>query len=317
MSSTVSSHLTVLLDETVEALAVREGGSYIDGTLGGGGHAAAILARAGEHGRLLGIDRDAHALVRAGERLASVPGTKVLAHGAHGELEELAQANGFAAVDGILLDTGVSSDQLDTPERGFSFRLDGPLDMRMDGERGESAAELLVRLSESELTELLWRLGEEPRARRIARAIVAEQSKEPITGTLRLARIVEAAVGGRGGARHPATRVFQALRMEVNQELEELKRALEAGIRLLVEGGRLAVITFESLSDRVVKQCFTAHVGRWVALQEGGECREGLEPAVEWIVKRPVQAGAVEVANNARARTAKLRVVRRGELRYT
>ncbi len=303
-------HQPVLLHETLAVLAVVPGGSYIDGTLGSAGHAAALLERAGSTGRLLGIDRDTAALERATARLAQVPGFKRIVHGTHGAIDQLAKAHDFTSVDGILLDLGVSSDQLDTAERGFSFRLDGPLDMRMDPTRGEAAADLLARVDERELAELLWRLGEEPRARRIARAIMYARQRTPLVGTLQLAQVVEQAIGG-GGPRHPATRVFQALRMAVNHEMEELRQALEAGLWLLKSGGRMAVITFESLTDRVVKQVFAAHVGRWVALQEGGQRHEGLEPQTEWIVKRPLVAAAPELAQNPRARTAKLRAVGR------
>ena len=304
-------HLSVLLQETVDALAVVPGGSYIDGTLGGAGHASEILKRAGPAGRLLGIDRDAEALGRAAARLAAVPGEKVLAHGTHGEVRRLAAANGFAGVDGMLLDLGVSSEQLDTPGRGFSFRLEGPLDMRMDPTRGESAAELIARLEADELAEVLRRLGEEPQARRVAQAIVRARAESPILTTGRLAGVVSEALGGRKGPRHPATRVFQALRMAVNRELEELEQALEDGLELLKPGGRLAVITFESLSDRLVKQRFAAHAGRWVSLQQGGERWEGEWPAVTKVTRHAVEAGADEVAANPRARSAKLRAVQR------
>ncbi len=306
-------HLSVLLQETVEALAVVPGGSYIDGTLGGAGHALEVLRRAGPTGRLLGIDRDPEALERSAMRLAVLSGEKVLAHGTHGEVRRLAEANGFAAVNGMLLDLGVSSDQLDTPGRGFSFRLEGPLDMRMDPTRGESAAALLARLDVQSLADLLRRLGEEPQARRIAQAIVREREKAPIVTTGRLAEVVSAALGGRKGPRHPATRVFQALRMAVNGELEELEQALEDGLRLLKPGGRLAVITFESLTDRLVKQCFAAHAGKWVSLQQGGERWEGVLPAVKRVTRHPLEAGPDEVEANPRARTAKLRVVERCE----
>lgn len=307
-------HLSVLLQETVDALAVVPGGSYIDGTLGGAGHAAEVLRRAGPTGRLLGIDRDPEALARSAIRLAEVPGEKRLAHGAHGEIGRLAEANGFAGVDGILLDLGVSSDQLDTPGRGFSFRLDGPLDMRMDPTCGESAADLIARAEAQPLAELFRRLGEEPQARRIAQAIVRERERSPISTTGRLAEVVSRALGGRKGPRHPATRVFQALRMAVNRELEELAQALEDGLRLLKPDGRMAVITFESLTDRAVKQFFAAHAGKWVSLQQGGERWEGERPAVEKVTRHPVEPGPDEVDANPRARSAKLRAVRRCEI---
>ena len=306
-------HLSVMLQETLEALAVVPGGSYIDGTLGGAGHAYVILKRAGPTGRLLGIDRDTAALERSAARLEALSGEKVLAHGVHGELRRLAESNGFAAVDGVLLDLGVSSDQLDTPGRGFSFRLDGPLDMRMDPTRGESAADLLAQLDVQSLADIFRRLGEEPQARRIAQAVLRAREQSPITTTGRLAEVVTGALGGRTGPRHPATRVFQALRMAVNRELENQERALEEGLRLLKPGGRMAVITFESLTDRLVKQRFAAHTGRWVSLQQGGERWDGELPAVTKVTRHPLEAGEAERAANPRARSAKLRAVQRCE----
>ncbi len=311
--SEVFMHQSVLLRETVEALAVVPGGSYIDGTLGNGGHACEILRRAGAGGRLMGIDRDREALRRAAGLLANLPGQKVLAHGRHGGIRALADANGFAEVDGIVLDLGVSSEQLDAPGRGFSFMADGPLDMRMDQSEGESAAELLARLEAEELAEILTRLGEEPQARRIAGAIVRERARGAIVTTARLAETVSRAAGGRKGPRHPATRVFQALRMAVNREMEELEQALDDGLRLLRPGGRMAVITFESLSDRLVKRFFAAHVGRWVSLEQGGERWEGALPAADKVTRKAVRAGAEEIRDNPRARSAKLRAVERSQ----
>ncbi len=305
-------HIQVLLEETIEALAPRPGCVYIDGTLGQAGHASAVMRRAGATGRFLGIDRDPEALVRARANLAreGVPGEHILVQGAHGEIEALAKANGFEQVDAILLDLGVSSDQLDTPERGFSFRNDGPLDMRMRNDAGETAAELLARLSVAEMSELFRTLGEERRAFAIAKAIERERNREPITRTLQLAEVVARAVGSaHTKGRHPATRVFQALRMAVNHEMGDLERALEGGLRLLKPGGRLAIITFESLTDRVVKQRFRAHCGREVALQQGGSEWQGELPRTQAIFKKAVTGQPAEIEANPRARTAKLRVV--------
>jgi len=304
-------HVPVLLAETLEALAIGPGGVFVDGTLGFAGHAAEILKLAGATGRLLGIDKDRVALEEAGRRLATVSGAKVLVQGGHGDISRIAAQNGFAEVDGILLDLGVSSYQLDTAERGFSFRLDGKLSMQMDGtaESG-SAAELLANTDERALADIFRRYGEEPRARRIAGAIVKARERAPIETTGQLAEIVSDAIG-RFGAKHPATRVFQALRMAVNSELEELAQALEDGLKLLKPGGRMAVITFESLSDRIVKRHFASHAGRWVALQQGGESWEGEFPPVERITRKPVEAGEGEIKANPRARSAKLRVVGR------
>ena len=304
-------HLSVMLKETVDALAVVPGGKVIDCTIGSAGHTAEILARLGPQGHLLGIDRDMEALERSRVRLRDVPGTHCLVHGSHGDIKRLAEANGFEAVDGILLDLGVSSDQLDTPGRGFSFRADGPLDMRMDPTQGESAAEMIARLDEQEMAALFRRLGEEPQARRIAQAIVRERAREAIVTTEQLAETVSAAIGRKGGPRHPATRVFQALRMAVNREMEELEQALEDGLKLLKPQGKMAIITFESLTDRLVKQRFMAHVGKWRSLQQGGEEWVGELPAATAVTRKAVTPSDEEIAMNPRARSAKLRVIER------
>lgn len=304
-------HVSVMMSEVMTLLAVRPGGRYIDGTLGSAGHAAEILARAGATGALLGIDRDTEALARAAERLSQTTGRVVLVQGDHGEIARLAHDNGFEGADGFLLDLGVSSDQLDTPERGFSFQTDGPLDMRMDPTQGESAAELVARMDVPELVDVLRRLGEEPQAVRVAKAIVRARAEREIRTTGQLAEVVSLALGGRRGGKHPATRVFQALRMAVNTELESLERALEDGIRMLAPDGRMVVIAFESLTDRLVKQCFVAHAGRTVSLQQGGTRWEGNLPAVELLVRRPLTATSEEMACNPRARSAKVRAIRR------
>lgn len=305
-------HVSVMMEEVIGLLAVRPGGVYVDGTLGGAGHAAEILARAGAAGALLGIDRDPEALDRAATRLAGMPGRAVLAHGDHGELARLAREHGFEAVRGILLDLGVSSEQLDTPGRGFSFQADGPLDMRMDPTHGETAAAMLARLDTAGMAELFRRLGEEPQALRVARAVARAREKEEIRTTGRLAEVVSAALGGRRvGGKHPATRVFQALRMAVNRELEALEQAIEEGLRLLEPDGRMVVIAFESLADRLVKQRFAAHAGRRVSLQQGGARWEGERPAVDVLTRRPLTAREDEVSRNPRARSAKVRAARR------
>ena len=307
-------HIPVLLDETVAALAPEPGCVYLDGTLGQAGHASAVMRLAGAQGRLLGIDRDGEALARAAANLErdQVPGEHVLVQGVHGELGEIARAHGFMEVDAILLDLGVSSDQLDTPERGFSFRQDGPLEMRMRQDVGETAADWIARLSVAEMTELFRTFGEERRAVGIARAIDRARRIRPFTRTLQLAECVAQAVGGaHTQGRHPATRVFQALRMAVNDEMGNLTRALEAGLALLKPGGRMAVLTFESLTDRVVKQTFRAHCGREEALQQGGSLWRGVLPRTELIFKKAVTGRPEELARNPRARSAKLRAVRR------
>lgn len=298
-------HIPVLLEETVGALSVRAGGRYVDGTLGRAGHARAIAARGGE---VLGIDRDDAALaaVRA-QNLAGVTAAK----GNHGDLRRIADERGWNEVDGVLLDLGVSSPQLDEAGRGFSFLREGPLDMRMDRSGALTAADLVNGESAARLEEIFRTLGEEPQARRIARALVAARADGArFTTTTALAAFVERLVGRHGG-HHPATRVFQALRMAVNDELGELARALDGGLALLKPGGRFAVITFESLSDRLVKRFFAAHVGKMRALQQGGEAWEGELPKARAVTRKAVTAGAAELDLNPRARSAKLRVVER------
>ena len=303
-------HISVLLQEVVEARAVRPGGVYVDGTLGRAGHACAVMARAGASARLIGIDRDRQALRESAEKLKALASQVTVLHGRHGDVARLVREAGVDAVDGVLLDLGVSSPQLDEAARGFSFRADGPLDMRMDDTCGETAADVVATWGEEALAEMLRTLGEEPAARRIARAIVRARETERLTSTLQLAALVERTVG-RHGAHHPATRTFQALRMTVNDELGELTRALEGGLSILKPGGRFAVISFESLSDRLVKRFFAAHAGREVSLQQGGTRWEGARPRVRLVTRRAVTASAEEVAANPRARSAKLRVAER------
>lgn len=306
----MNGHVTVLLRETVDSLGVIPGGAYVDATLGGGGHSAEILRRAGASARLLGIDRDAFALETAGRRLAEIPGKVTLAHGNHADIREIALANGFDSVDGVVMDLGVSSFQLDEPGRGFSFREDGPLDMRMDRTQGETAAQLLHRLDPEALAGILRDLGEERQAGRIARMIKREDETQPIETTARLAGLVEKLVGRRNG-RHPATRTFQALRMAVNGELPSLEAALGGAMSILKPGGVLAVISFESLSDRIVKRFFTAHVGAEKSLQQGGSRWEGELPAAAWVLRHPLSPSDAEIEDNPRARSAKLRAIRR------
>ena len=291
-------HIPVLLKEVMDALAVRPGGRYVDGTLGRAGHTKEIIARGG---MVLGIDRDEQAIREIGE----VAGLTAV-RGRHGDLREIANERGWVEVDGILLDLGVSSPQLDEAGRGFSFLREGPLDMRMDRSSGLSAADIVNGESAERLEEIFREWGEEPQARRIAKAIVKERENKKFETTVELADFVERVVGRRG-AHHPATRVFQALRMEVNDEMGELERALEGGLELLKSGGRFAVITFESLTDRIVKRFFARHVGRMVSLQQGGERWEGEEPKMRAVTGKVVVASEEEADLNPRSRSAKLR----------
>ncbi len=303
-------HMPVLLEETVCALRVKPGGRYVDGTLGRAGHARAILAQGGE---VLGIDRDDEALEEVAERVRKEKlAGLTLAKGEHGRLKEIANEKGWMEVDGILLDLGVSSPQLDEAGRGFSFLREGPLDMRMDRSRKLTAADLVNGESAERLEGIFRANGEEPQARRIAKAIVrAREEGKRFTTTTELAGFVERTIGRHGG-HHPATRVFQALRMEVNDEVGELEKALAGGIELLKPGGRFAVITFESLTDRVVKRFFAAHVGKNVSLQQGGERWEGEEPRLRPVTRKAVTAKESEMEFNPRSRSAKLRVVEKG-----
>lgn len=304
-------HESVLLKEAIELLQVKRGGTYIDGTLGNAGHSLAILEQAGSGSLLIGIDRDRSALERAKERLKNVRGRVVFVHGNYADMEQIAKDLGVEEVDGVLLDIGVSSFQLDDPERGFSFGANGPLDMRMDQSSGKSAADIVNGLEEGDLARVLRDFGEEKQARRIAAAIVRRREKGLIATTEVLADVVEGAVGGRRSGKHPATRTFQALRIAVNGELEALKRGLEAGVGLLREGGRMGVITFHSLEDRIVKNFFAGHAGVWCSLQGGGSRWEGSLPSVKRVTRKPVVPSEDEIAGNRRSRSAKLRVVER------
>lgn len=295
-------HVPVLLKETVDALRVRRGGRYVDGTLGRAGHTRAILELGGE---VLGIDRDAQAISEV--EAMGLKGLTVV-NGNHGDIEQIARAKGWRDVDGVLLDLGVSSPQLDEADRGFSFLREGPLDMRMDCSRGVSAADIVNGESAEGLERIFREWGEEPRAHRIARAIVkAREEGARFTTTTGFAEFVERLVGRHGG-HHPATRVFQALRMEVNDEMGELRRALSGALTLLKSGGRFAVITFESLTDREVKRFFAAHAGREVSLQQGGSEWCGELPRVRLVARRAVTAAENEVSTNPRSRSAKLRI---------
>ena len=301
-------HKPVLLSETISALAVKPDGVYIDGTLGRAGHTREILALGG---KVLGIDRDDQALEEVAKIVGGEPeifANLSVAKGRHGDLKRLADEKGWKKVDGILLDLGVSSPQLDEAGRGFSFLRDGPLDMRMDRAGGVSAADIVNEEDAGELAKIFRDLGEEPHAGRIAKAIAAARAKKRFETTLELAGFIERLIGRRGG-HHPATRVFQALRMAVNDEMGELERALEDGISILKPGGRFAVITFESLTDRVVKRFFAAHVGKMVSLQQGGEKWEGALPRAVAVTRKAVKAAEEELNLNPRSRSAKLRVI--------
>jgi 16S rRNA (cytosine1402-N4)-methyltransferase len=306
-------HVPVLLNETLELLVKNPAGIYIDGTLGRGGHATEILRRLSPEGRLIGLDRDVEALEQTEEIFKSFGERAIRLHGNFADMKELCRQIGVTEADGVLLDLGVSSPQLNVAERGFSFAKDGPLDMRMDRTQGRSAADVVNEDDEVTLADFIFRFGEERDSRRIARAIVLERQHGRIERTLRLAEIVERAKGGRRGSIHPATQTFQALRMAVNAELESLESGLESGLSMLRDGGRMTVITFHSLEDRIVKDFFKRHAVKRESLQQGGEKLVYEEPAVRLLTKKPLTASEQELKNNPRARSAKLRAVEREE----
>jgi len=296
-------HVPVLLQEVVELLAPERGGFYVDATVGAGGHAEAILER-GPSARLLGLDRDAEALDLARRRLDRFGDRVVLVEADFGELD--GALAGHPAPDGVLADLGVSSMQLNEARRGFSFRRDGPLDMRM-GRHGRTAADIVATASIGELTRIFREWGEERMAAKIARGIVRERTREPIQTTRQLARIVAEEKGGREKI-DPATRVFQALRIEVNQELTALARFLAAAVARLNGGGRLAVISYHSLEDRMVKDAFRRDSGVCLCPPRLPQCVCGARAALKVLTRRPLRPSDPEVHRNPRSRSAKLRV---------
>jgi 16S rRNA (cytosine1402-N4)-methyltransferase len=306
-------HKPVMLEETIAGLNVQPGGRYVDATVGDGGHACEILRRAMPDGALLALDRDQEALSQAQQRLAEWKTSTFFAHAPFSAMEQHVRALGWTDVDGVLFDLGVRSYQLDTPARGFSFMRSGPLDMRMDATQGPTAADLVNTLPEQDLAALIYKLGEEPGSRRIARAIVAARETKPFETTGELAAVVEQCLGGRRAKIHPATRTFMALRMAVNRELEEIAGGLEAALALLRPGGRMAVITFHSVEDREVKRRLRAHEGKNESLQAGGSVWRGAMPRVRRVLRKALAASKEEARANPRARSAKLRVVERIE----
>ncbi|WP_460032493.1 16S rRNA (cytosine(1402)-N(4))-methyltransferase RsmH [Megalodesulfovibrio paquesii] len=316
----VPRHVSVLVPEVLELLAPRDGGRYLDGTLGLGGHAWAVLNAVREQGgraELLGMDRDPQALALARERLAEFGDAVRLVHAPFSAFEAALDEAGWDKVDGALLDVGVSSLQLDDPARGFSFLHDGPLDMRMNQQDdAQSALQLVNRAGYDELKEIIKELGEEPLAGKIARAIVDRRAKKPFEMTKDLAEVVSLAYPPqrRHTARnHPATRTFQGLRMAVNRELDELGAFLERIVPRLVVGGRVAVISFHSLEDRLVKLAFREQAAGCDCGRTPPWCRCGKTPAVKILTKKPVVASEQEQADNSRSRSAKLRAAERLE----
>jgi len=298
-------HKPVLLEESLEALQVKRDGRYIDCTIGGGGHAMAILEKSTPGGKLLGLDADPKAIEAAGERLIRFGKNVTLVNENFRYIEDICTRLSFCPVDGILLDLGMSSLQLVEPERGFSFQQDAPLDMRFSPDQTLTAADIVNDYSEADLSYLLHEYGEERRSRQIARRIVENR---PLETTLELARTVERAVGGVRGKIHPATRTFQALRITVNEEMESLKLILEQSTNLLRSGGRIAVISFHSLEDRMVKDFFRRESTGCLCPPRTPMCLCGHTPSLKVVTRKPIRPSPAEVATNPRSRSAKLRV---------
>ena len=308
------SHKSVLLEETVEALCVKPEGTYVDGTLGGGGHAQAVLQKLNDQGRLIGIDQDEAAITAAGERLKAFTNVTLIRDN-YCNIEEVLQSLGITGVDGIVLDLGVSSYQLDTPERGFSYQSDAPLDMRMDRRSSVSAKDIVNGYSKEQLFRMIRDLGEDPFAANIAKHIVEAREAKPIETTGELVEIIKAAIPMKvrktGG--HPAKQTFQAIRIECNRELEVLKSSLNKMIDHLHPGGRICVITFHSLEDRIVKEIFRTNEKPCTCPPNFPVCVCGKKPRGRVITRKPILPDPEEMAVNPRSKSAKLRVFERGE----
>jgi 16S rRNA (cytosine1402-N4)-methyltransferase len=300
----------VLLGEVCDALEAARGGTFVDGTFGAGGYTRAILD-ANPQNRVIAIDRDPDAIASGVALVAKARGRLTLVPGRFGDLDSIVEATSIERLDGVVLDIGVSSMQLDEAERGFSFRQDGPLDMRME-RAGRSAADIVNEAPEAELADIFYHYGEERRARAVARAIVEMRRRQPFETTAQLADLVASLIRSEPGF-HPATRVFQALRIAVNHELGELVRALHAAERVLPPGGRLVVVTFHSLEDRIVKQFFAARAGRTPSGSRHLPSAAAASPSFRLVAKGPVGPSEAEVARNPRARSAKLRAGERTE----
>lgn len=299
------SHIPVLFDEVLMLLQPQPNGRYIDGTVGAGGHTAGLLQKSAPSGRVLVFDKDAEAIAFAQKQLKSFGDRVTYVHASYAEMGSLAPAHDFAQVDGILLDLGLSSRQLDDAQRGFSFMKEGPLDMRFDTSQGETAADLINNLEEAALADIFWRYGEEKSSRKIARMIVAER---PFTTTTQLAEKIAETVRRRSRI-HPATQTFQALRIAVNRELETVETGVMAALELLRLNGRLAVISFHSLEDRFVKQTFRRLSQDCICPPDQPVCTCGGVAKFRLITRKAVQASAEEIAQNSRSRSARLRVI--------
>ena len=311
--TSVFRHIPIMKNEVLELLAPERGGIFADGTLGGGGHAEAVLERLPENGKLYGIDRDGDAIAAASKKLERFGCRFKSVRGNFFDMRSLLSAEGVCGLDGVLLDLGVSSYQLDTPERGFSYNENAPLDMRMDRSASMSAYDVVNTYSADRLAEIIRDYGEERYAARIARRIAAEREKAPIETTLQLAGLIKEAMpaAARNEKQHPAKRTFQAIRIEVNGELEELDAAISDIESFLNPGGVLAVITFHSLEDRIVKQAFKRFEEPCICDRRAPICTCGLKPTAKIITKKPLTASDEELEANPRSRSAKLRAIRR------
>jgi len=306
MSQTFS-HITVLLEEAVKELVTDRDGFYIDGTFGRGGHSARILAELSDNGRLMAIDKDPQAISHASERFADEPRFSI-EHGSFAQLQSFVEQRGLMGkVTGVLLDLGVSSPQLDDPDRGFSFINDGPLDMRMDTTSGESAADWINRAGEQEIADVIYQYGEERFSRRMARAIVAEREQAPITTTARLAKIIAEANPRWEKGKNPATRAFQGIRIHINRELEDVEQCLDQALEVLAPGGKLVVISFHSLEDRIVKRFIRRHVKGDEHLPPGVQVTDEMLKRRLKSAGKAVRAGKDELNHNPRARSAVMR----------
>ncbi len=303
----VNNHIPVLLEEVVQLLQPQPGHSFIDGTVGAGGHATAILQATAPNGRLLAFDKDAEAIAFARQQLSSFGDRTTFVQASYASMGQHAPHYNFTAVDGILLDLGLSSRQLDDSRRGFSFMREGPLDMRFDTAQEVTAADLINNLTAEELANIFWRYGEERHSRRLARAIVAQRQQVAFTTTTQLASFIAAETSGRQRV-HPATRIFQALRIAVNDELVDVERGIKAAVSLLKPGGRMAVISFHSLEDRLVKQFFREQSKSCICPPDQPVCTCTVQASLRLITRKVVVATPEEVATNPRSRSARLRV---------
>jgi 16S rRNA (cytosine1402-N4)-methyltransferase len=305
----VFEHVPVLLPEVIESLHPESGKRYLDGTLGAGGHTEAILIKSSPDGQVLGLDRDDEAIAAARQRMRRFNHRFIARQASFADAKQILAEIGWDAVDGVVLDLGISSHQIDSPERGFSFRTEARLDMRMDRTQLLDAQKMVNSSPGDELERILRDYGEESNARRIARAIVAERKQRPIETTTELVKIVERVKGRGRRQHHPATQVFQALRIAVNQELQHLERFLESGFELLRPGGRIAIISFHSLEDRMVKTAFRKWSRTCLCPPRVLRCQCGWSQKVKLITKKPLVPSTTEINANPRARSAKLRVV--------